>query len=749
MDARQETVEEAHQETFRWIFDDRNEQQSGWSNFREWLDSPKQLYWITGKPGAGKSTLMKFICDTVAPNDSEGNRSDLDPKDKHLTVANFYFWTAGPNMQRSREGLYRTLLYQLLKQHTKVIAGSSPDRWEALCLFGDLSKRLTERELQSMLCRCLEQLKYTRVCLFIDGLDEFSGSYDDLVKFFSKLIEDYPVKLCLSSRPLVVFEEAFQDKPSLRIHELTYRDIEVYVASQLHKSPSFIKLERQDQFYTDDLISRILQRAEGVFLWVKLVVASLMEGLRDGDTRIETQRRLDRLPDGLEDLFHRILEDLEPEHQRKAALYLGFMRLCPEPPQALLFSFAEEDDPEFALNLPMTPFSNSTFDERIRVLRKRINTGCRGLIEVAPYESVPRIETHRFPRIQYCHRSVKDYVETPRAQNILAGHGELGCHIRLCSGNLALRKSLTSDTRQRGDLQEAFFHCLTFAAFVPKSDAKMMIRIVNELQWSTHLPIVFERWMGVINIDSRYFNLKYTFEGQVRDYVACDLISSLKSLCDADLKGDNNFLSFAIRCNVLEWVRYRIAAMHDYHARFIRTLPVYRLSAKTRAASNFHVTLNKLLFKSAICEIPNPDMVEVLLRSGANPMAVVRNSKRRKWYKPRGGNSWKRSDCSTWDCTIIMVIYAFARNSDMRPQSKPIWRRVAQLMVVHGASVSTRTINNAVAVMDAIKVDIAIVREDMDVVAVLKTGLRVLTTSEAKNRGQREIPEWQMTYGVR
>lgn len=30
-------------------------------NFLEWLKADKQLFWITGKPASGKSTLMKFI----------------------------------------------------------------------------------------------------------------------------------------------------------------------------------------------------------------------------------------------------------------------------------------------------------------------------------------------------------------------------------------------------------------------------------------------------------------------------------------------------------------------------------------------------------------------------------------------------------------------------------------------------------------------------------------------------------------
>lgn len=59
MKHRSETIAEAHQETFEWIFSDSEFRP--WSNFREWLQSDNGLYWLSGKAGSGKSTLMKYI----------------------------------------------------------------------------------------------------------------------------------------------------------------------------------------------------------------------------------------------------------------------------------------------------------------------------------------------------------------------------------------------------------------------------------------------------------------------------------------------------------------------------------------------------------------------------------------------------------------------------------------------------------------------------------------------------------------
>ena len=72
MEDRAGTVAEAHECTFRWIFDDGVEQERPWADLREWLESDHQLYWITGKAGSGKSTLMKFISQSPFPRGLDG-----------------------------------------------------------------------------------------------------------------------------------------------------------------------------------------------------------------------------------------------------------------------------------------------------------------------------------------------------------------------------------------------------------------------------------------------------------------------------------------------------------------------------------------------------------------------------------------------------------------------------------------------------------------------------------------------------
>ncbi|MCJ1285389.1 hypothetical protein MMC26_004729 [Xylographa opegraphella] len=66
MTVRHSTITEAHANTYKWIFDEGDQQSVGVdpqprTRFTEWLKSDNGIYWICGKAGSGKSTLMKYL----------------------------------------------------------------------------------------------------------------------------------------------------------------------------------------------------------------------------------------------------------------------------------------------------------------------------------------------------------------------------------------------------------------------------------------------------------------------------------------------------------------------------------------------------------------------------------------------------------------------------------------------------------------------------------------------------------------
>lgn len=128
MDTREGQIQEAFKNTFSWIFEDPMEHQKPWSNFRQWLEDGSGCYWIAGKAGCGKSTLMKFLgSDTrtsIALEQWAGKSG--------LITASYFFWMTGTNLQKNQEGLLRSLLHTILSQRRDLIARVFPKQYDAM-----------------------------------------------------------------------------------------------------------------------------------------------------------------------------------------------------------------------------------------------------------------------------------------------------------------------------------------------------------------------------------------------------------------------------------------------------------------------------------------------------------------------------------------------------------------------------------------------------------------------------------------
>ncbi|KAF6810402.1 hypothetical protein CSOJ01_06343 [Colletotrichum sojae] len=154
-----------------------------------------------------------------------------------------------------------------------------------------------------------------KLCLSVDGLDEFDGDYDWLIDLFMKAISFRNDKACLSSHPWVAFEEAFQKEPSLRLQDLTFLDIVAYITSSLTANYGYRVSEHREPVFTMDLRVKIARKSAGVFLWVALVVRSLLAGLPNHDRVEDLQRRVDELPVDLEEFYQRIFDSIEPRYR--------------------------------------------------------------------------------------------------------------------------------------------------------------------------------------------------------------------------------------------------------------------------------------------------------------------------------------------------------------------------------------------------------------------------------------------------
>jgi hypothetical protein len=60
-DDRQAAINPKHASTFEWLYNSPSDHEAPWTSFVDWLDTPGGTYWISGRAGSGKSTLMKYL----------------------------------------------------------------------------------------------------------------------------------------------------------------------------------------------------------------------------------------------------------------------------------------------------------------------------------------------------------------------------------------------------------------------------------------------------------------------------------------------------------------------------------------------------------------------------------------------------------------------------------------------------------------------------------------------------------------
>ncbi|MCJ1397724.1 hypothetical protein MMC11_000920 [Xylographa trunciseda] len=430
---RYDRITKAHSKTFEWIFQGDLATQGIENNFNDWLSKGSGCYWIAGKPGSGKSTLMKFICRdkrTLAGLRTWAGASEL-------ITASFYFWIAGVSIQKSSTGLLQSLIYEMIQENRRLIPKLFPWRWRTHQYRNIRSQPWTENEFWDAIKILKTQTAQdAKFCFFIDGLDEFEGDHDWLVKFARELGDLPHVKLCVSSRPWTVFEDAFTDVPMLRVQDLTQGDIKQYAKVELESHQRWSKLCKQEPNKAPELIHDISSKSSGVFLWVYLVIKSLKNGLRNGDSISDLQRRVDSFPSDLEDYFMHILGRLEPFYFHQAK---KFFRVAIESDAPLLlttYSFLDENDPEFGQKAPLKPFTPEEIAFRCEETKRRLNSRCKDLLEVyvengsdrafALSNSSYKNWAHGLPsdafnaeyitKVGFLHRTVRDFLETPGAK---------------------------------------------------------------------------------------------------------------------------------------------------------------------------------------------------------------------------------------------------------------------------------------------------------------------------------------------
>lgn len=469
---RQESIQAAHGQTLSWLFGRGGHRNP--AGFEEWLVGDDNIFWVSGKPGSGKSTLMKFLCGYHQTSE----KLKIWAQGKEMICASYFFWSAGNNkLQKSQVGLLRSLLYQILRQRPDMISQAYPQVWKLWFPEAGVSQSIHNldqgeliplqdvKSLYATLQAMSSQLVASgaKLCFFIDGLDEYDGKPGDMVELVKQMRRLNDLKLCVSSRDWNEFETEFgRGGSKLYMQNFNCEDITAYVRDTLGNSPDYQELE-DDEFIGKEIQKTIVENARGVFLWVFLVVASLQEGLTNGESLARLKTRLNELPTELDDYFKKILLDhVDQRYQSESAEMFSVTLEGSEDLPVMAYWFMGEQEPDYAVKLEIKPLSPQALNKRFKAIKKRLSACCKGLLYV--HFQMPQGDDASLPssilfdrKVSFLHRTVRDYLMLDDTRSILRAWNSpsFNPHASICQAVLGLLKIAPEQSEYWGNNQPA------------------------------------------------------------------------------------------------------------------------------------------------------------------------------------------------------------------------------------------------------------------------------------------------------
>ncbi|KAK5045301.1 hypothetical protein LTR84_009407 [Exophiala bonariae] len=378
MNARRNQIVDPHSQTFEWIFNESIE--GPWDSFRQFLQTPSSIYWINGKAGSGKSSLMRFIC-------SHGKCQqilDMWSKPKKTLTISWYFWNSGTEFQRSLKGALCSLIHQVLSHDHDLASKLYHTHMLNVTVFRkENATDWSVGELVSLFESALE-LAQTHVIIFLDGLDEFDHNQDItcLLVLLQKVTQQSHIKACVSSRPEKHLEYHLDAYPQLRLQDLTGNDIKTFVIERLQSCTC--GMGRPE---IQDLAERTRDRASGVFLWVRLVTDQLVRGLHHGDTREILLERLAKLPPKMEALYEHMWRSLNGDdnletYRQQAARCLAFHQVFPLTVFELVVALDDGIQHAFIDTVSQSSELKPILQKCVE-MEDMLKTRCAGLLEIS------------------------------------------------------------------------------------------------------------------------------------------------------------------------------------------------------------------------------------------------------------------------------------------------------------------------------------------------------------------------------
>lgn len=297
-----------------WVHDERL--------FKAWLDHEKPILWISGGPGAGKSYLSSNIIQLL---------TQLHPQrvqaSSRISVAYYFCKDYDPALRSFNKAL-RTLAFQICQNdpvYAKYVAGivsfpedikSTESLWQKLFV-----EYYSGNDLQSM------------VYMLIDGMDE---AFEQERTAFLELLKSLQqtsisggklrIQILMVGRPELSYdiEQALEENlPTINVSAIKNApDIQTYVNTKVSKERN---LRRISKGLRDDIVTELTNRADGMFLWVDLMLRDVASKHKE----VQMREALQQAPKGLFETIQHTLDrtqaDLSEEDARDFQVLLSWV----------------------------------------------------------------------------------------------------------------------------------------------------------------------------------------------------------------------------------------------------------------------------------------------------------------------------------------------------------------------------------------------------------------------------------------
>lgn len=696
MDYRKEDICETFQNTYKWALEPpKPDSPQRWSCLVQWLQTGSGIYWMNGKAGSGKSTLMRYVYESSITRTLLSSWADGG----ELQLATFFCWYSGSAEQRSKAGMLRSLLYEILRQHRELIRKVFEDEWEEYrSLFHSVNDsghvnmtmswhvRRLERAFIQLAKSANEQL---RLCIFIDGLDECEGGFqhedhESISQLFKNVASSPYVKICLSSRPWLVFEQAFIGLPSLRLQDLTSDDIRLFVFEKLNSSEKMQSLIVTEPKLSEELVTEITTKSAGVFLWVDLVVGSLLRGLQNDDDLNQLLHRLRELPSTLKKLFQHMLDRIDPTYLPEACrillIYQSFSehasRVTPLDLDIAITATYQE-----ALETNRTPMQPEEMIFRRNRITKKLKTHCLGLLEVHDNSEEEDKEDKMYRRISERHENQQDTKSTGANWQSDRIRLDTECRVTYLHRSVAeflrrvqVKEKLYSEAQKQIGFQSSLSVLMGYLIAIRKSACTHYLETTStERVWSTirdalccsaNIPPEFDLRRAIIL--GELSSSSFRWLGRITE----SRPESQKLNTGTTLTWESEFLANATVLGLTSYVKNRIDSIGELitgpsqRPLLLHAIGIPEIGGE-RLMSQWFVARDKWNM--------SPETVKLLLERGSSPNDIVR------WLPGKFEGS------TIWDLTLHRLYTQIGTIDLQQPEVSHAWALVIKFFIEHNA----------------------------------------------------------------